>query len=143
MRAVPALLIALLGLSSCGRSSSPVEQNPAAAVVAVAGSDSAPSGVTSPPSLRVSDGTLTVLGVISTPDPCQSIRVFAERTGDARTVVVEATSRGETCIAVLGSFAYRYVAALTPGSHRVRVEHRYRNTGWSTEVVRDTVIMVP
>ncbi len=137
-----ALVMAMLG-TACAQPGSPVEQTPASTSIAVTGSDSAPAGVSAPPAIQVNDGELRVLGIISTPDPCQRLRVFGERRGEALTVVVEATSSGGMCIAVLGSFAYRFETPLSSGPQRVRVEHRYVNTGWSTEVVRDTVVTVP
>lgn len=136
------LVMAMLA-TACAPSGSPVEQTPASTSIAVAGSDSAPAGVSAPPALEVNGGELRVLGIISTPDPCQRLRVFGERRGEALTVVVEATSSGGVCITRLGSFAYRFATPLSSGPQRVRVEHRYVNTGWSTEVVRDTVITLP
>ncbi len=137
-----ALVMAMLG-TACARSGSPIEQTPERSSIAVAGSDSAPAGVSAPPALQVNNRQLRVLGIIATPDPCQRLRVFGERRGEALTVVVEATSSGGMCIAVLGSFAYRFATTLSSGPQRVRVEHRYVNTGWPTEVVRDTVVTVP
>ncbi len=139
---VTALVMAMLG-TACAQSRSPMEQTPATTSIAVAGSDSAPAGVSAPPAIQVNSGELIVLGIISTPDPCQRLRAFGERRDDALTVVVEATSTGGNCVTVLGSFAYRFATPWSSGSQRVRVEHRYVNTGWSTEVVRDTVVTVP
>ena len=137
-----ALVMAML-VAACAQPGGPVEQTPASTSIAVAGSDTAPAGVSAPPALQVIDGELRVLGIISTPDPCQRLRVFGERRNEAITVVVEATSMGGMCIAVLGSFAYRFATPLSSGQQRVRVEHRYVDTGWSTEIVRDTVVTVP
>lgn len=143
MLRLTAACIALLLLAACGSSTSPERERPPFSVGLV-NSPEAPEGATNPPTVRVREGGLEVLGIISTPSPCHDIDASLERDGRRLAITVSARGRNVFCIAVLGAFAYSVdVGDLDPASYRVTVAHTYPGTGWPTTQVLDEEVAVP
>ena len=143
MLRLTAACVSLLLVASCASLTSPDRERPPFRVGLV-NSPEAPEGATSPPTVRVREGGLEVLGIISTPYPCYDIDASLER--DGRRLAITVTARGQNvmCIAVLGAFAYSVdVGDLAPGSYRVTVAHTYPGTGWPATEVLDEVVAVP
>ncbi len=143
MLRLTAACLSVFLVASCGLSTSPERERPPFRVGLV-NSPEAPEGATNPPTVRVREGGLEVLGLISTPYPCYDIDASLER--DTRQLAITLTARGRNvaCIAVLGTFAYAVdVDDLEPGSWRVTVAHTYPGTGWPTTEVLDEMVDVP
>ena len=136
-------LLALL-LAGCAASTAPDPERPAFAWGHV-GSPGAPEGATDPPTVRVREGGLEVLGIITTPHPCLDVSAELERDGRTISLAITASSdRLELCIGVLGRFAYAAdVPDLEAGSYRVVVTHVIPNSGWPTVVALDAEVVVP
>lgn len=138
------VLSSALLLAACATSTSPQPEDVPFVVAPVHG-PGAPAGATNPPTVRVRDGGLEVLGIISTPSPCHDID--AELRRDARTLAIVVSARddgSEACIAVLGEFAYAVdVDDLEAGAWRVVVTHAIPGTGWPTTTVLDAEVEVP
>jgi hypothetical protein len=143
---MPRSLLALLSLAllaSCSSSTAPARELPDFAVGPV-GSPDAPDGATSPPTVRVTDGRMKVLGIVSTPSPCYEIGAGLERGGHTLAIEIVAQDQHVVCIGVLSAFAYRVeVADLAPGDYRVTVTYRYPETGWPTTTALDETVTVP
>jgi hypothetical protein len=136
-------LIALF-LAGCAASTAPERERPEFDWGHV-GSPGAPEGATNPPTVRVREGGLEVLGIITTPHPCLDVAGELQRDGRTLSLTVTASSdRLELCIGVLGHFAYAAdVSDLEPGSYRVIVTHVIPNSGWPTTEVLDAEVEVP
>ena len=136
-------LLALL-VAGCAASTAPEVERPAFEWGHV-GSPAAPDGATDPPTVRVREGGLELLGIITTPHPCLDVAAELERVDRTLTLDVSASSdRLELCIGVLGRFAYAAdVPDLEAGRYRVIVRHVIPNSGWPVETVVDREVDVP
>ena len=141
MLRLTAACFSLLLLAGCGSSTSPEQP---AFVVAPAQSPEAPEGATNPPTVRVREGGLEVLGTLSTPQPCYDFDASLERDGRRLAITVTARGQGGGCIDVIAYFAYAVnVDDLEAGRYRVTVTHSYPGTGWPTTQVLDAEVAVP
>lgn len=142
-RGLPAVLWVLVAVGAgC---SSPTSPNPSAAATlqgAERGSSTAPAGATNPPTIRPEGQTLVVLGLMDTPDPCQSITADVAVSGSAVTVRVSARGVGQVCVAAIGRFAYRVSKVVARGTYDVTVMHEYPGSGWETIVAGSATIAV-
>jgi hypothetical protein len=139
------MVLTMLTVSACSRSGvgRDVELTEPAFKVAPAESESAPEGAVSPPSVRVSPGHFEVLGLLSTPNPCQDIQASLPQVGAALTVTIQAHAQPGVCIQVLGRFAYQVTEDIDPDTYTLRLTHTYPDTGWPDERAFQGSITVP
>ena len=137
-----AALALLVGSAGCSNPTSPDQLATVTVQAAVTGSSQAPAGATAPPTIVAEGQAIVVLGLMSTPDPCQTIAASGSKSGNHVTITLSARRTGEVCVAVLGQFAYRATAPLPPGTYVVEVVHEYPGTGWPTEVARRATVLV-
>ena len=145
MRSVIASLIVLSALG-CGEEVQAVGPIESSLQTAPNGAPDAPDGATSPPTIRVQNGRLEVLGLIGTGTPCYDITAATLAADGTVRVEVTAAAQPVVCIQVLASFAYRVEASLPAGPQRIVVTHAYKLEDGSTReviVVRDTTVASP
>lgn len=108
----------------------------------------------SEPEVSAGDGTLTVNGALSAPDPCRRLTgqvdrsARASRDGGSRLVlrirIISDLSEGEACVTSIGGFQYSAVVRdLEPRTYDLRVIHEYVRSGWSTRTVLEGEVAVP
>jgi hypothetical protein len=134
-------VLALAGAAGCA--STPAVSNTNARfdfVAAPASAASAPSGTTAPPTVRVSQGRVEILGQLVTPDPCFDLSgAFTNANRELR-VLVNATKRPGMCATVIETFAYRgTIADLPPGDYTLEVVHSAPNPSTPTTVVKQSI----
>ena len=135
--------LSLLLLAACSSSTSPERERPPFSVGPV-DSPEAPEGATNPPTVRVREGGLEVLGIITTGHPCHEIDAMLQRDDRSLAITIVAVAEDGPCFTVIANFAYAVeVDDLQPGSYRVTVAHSYENSGWPTTEVLDEVVAVP
>lgn len=138
-----AACISFLLLAGCGSSTSPVRERPPFSVGLVH-SPEAPEGATNPPTVRVREGGLEVLGIITTGHPCHEIDAVLRRDDRSLAITIVAVAEDVPCLTVVANFAYAVdVDELQPGSYRVTVTHSYENSRAPTTEVLDEVVAVP
>ena len=87
---------------------------------------------------------VVVRGTFST--PCLGYSVTADAKQNKGTVEVTLRGRqaGEVCLTAIGRFPYTAtVAGVSPGSHRVVVQHVIADANWPVETVVDTTLRIP
>lgn len=132
----------VVGCAACSASTSPDQLPTVNLQVALSGSSGAPVGATSPSTIVAEGQGIVVLGLMSTPDPCQTITASGSKSGNQVTITLTARRVGGICVGMIGEFAYRAVTPMSPGTYAVEVVHEYPGTGWPTEVVRKTTVLV-
>lgn len=102
-----------------------------------------PSGPGDSASASAAEGTITIEGRMTTPDPCQDIRAeVTVGTGEVGITVI-ARSKDVACPQMIAAFPYRVLRGrLENRDYRVRVVHRYENTGWAEKIVLDATVTV-
>lgn len=135
-------LALVVGSAGCGTPTSPDQLPTVNLQVALSKSSGAPAGATAPPTILGEDQRIVVLGLMTTPDPCQSISASASKSGNQVTITLTARRIGEGCITSIAEFAYRAVSPMSSGTYTVEVVHEYPGTGWPTTVVRRATVLV-
>lgn len=126
------LILALVLALGCASSTEPRRLYRPEFRAAPTTSPDAPAGATRPPTLRVSAGTIEVLGIIDTPDPCEDLRALVSRTGLQLRLTVTARSQG-CVVPMVGSYAYAaLVEGLAPGEYALDVTYAYEQPGART-----------
>lgn len=145
-RTAPRLVAIVVGLGLLGACA---DAPPEPAVVTLplrsghVGTDDAPPGATAPPTVRVDAGRLIVLGIIGTPNPCHDLDAEWVAQDATAMVTVRASPRDVFCVAVLGTFAYRFERELPAGTRRILVAHEVPGTGAPRTVLVDTLLPAP
>ncbi|HEX2781209.1 MAG TPA: hypothetical protein VHM30_17040 [Gemmatimonadaceae bacterium] len=80
--------------------------------------------------------TITVVGRISTPDPCTQLAAYAKTQGSTIAFTVVATESRGGCVTSLGLFEYTLTAA-APSCPHVTVTHHYVGSNWPDQQVLD------
>ena len=76
-------------------------------VAVPASAANAPADATTPPTVRVSQGRVEILGQLMTPDPCFDLTAAFTNANRELRVMVNATKRPGMCATVIETFAYR------------------------------------
>lgn len=86
-------------------------------------------------------GTVAVEARLSAPNPCQELIGEGQVSGEVLELEVTVRRTSAGCVAVIGTFGYTAeFRGVPPSEHRIRVVHRYPDTGWpSGPVLEETV----
>jgi hypothetical protein len=143
-RAIGAALAAAATVA-CSSGTGPGDDRLASFSVAAAGSpEGRKLGATSPPTVRVSEGRIEVVGIALTPNPCYDVSASTARDGQRITLTLRARANSAVCIQPLGGLAYRAaIADLAPGTYHLSVVHPYTEPDWKAGEVLARDVTVP
>lgn len=87
-------------------------------------------------SVVLENNVITIVGWISTPDPCHALAAYAATRGGTVAFTIVATAQQGGCVTSLGSFEYT-VTAPSPSCPHVIVTHHYVGSNWPDQRVFD------
>jgi hypothetical protein len=89
----------------------------------------APAGATTPPTVRVSQGQVEILGQLVTPDPCFDLTAAFTNANRELRVMVNGTKRPGMCATVIETFSYRAtIVNVAAGDYSLEVVHALPNS---------------